>query len=47
MYLCIHNYVNIVAGHTTHLKTGFNNTETNPGTIAVGFYGGMFAYDAW
>jgi len=35
------------SGYTENLATGFDGTETNIGVIAVGFYGGMFAYDGW
>ena len=34
-------------GYTENLASGFEGTESNPGTIALGFYSGMFAYDGW
>lgn len=37
----------IHAGHTEHLATGFDGTESNPGRIAIGLYNGMWAYDGW
>jgi L-type amino acid transporter 9 len=39
--------VMLFKGYTKNLATGFDGTETNPGTIAVGFYSGMWAYDGW
>ena len=37
----------LFTGHTQHLSSGFEGTETNPGKIAIAFYNGMWAYDGW
>jgi len=45
--IIIGGIVKLFQGYTEHLATGFEGTETNPGTIAVGLYSGMWAYDGW
>lgn len=34
-------------GNTKNLSTGFQNTTTNPGHIALAFFNGLWAYDGW
>jgi L-type amino acid transporter 9 len=45
--IIIGGIVKLAEGNTQYLSTGFTNTETNPGTIAVGLYSGFWAYDGW
>lgn len=45
--IIIGGIVRLFQGHTEHLATGFQGSETNPGKIAVGLYSGMWAYDGW
>lgn len=34
-------------GNTKNLTNIFENTTTNPGSIALAFYNGLWAYDGW
>lgn len=34
-------------GNTKNLSAGFEGTTTNPGSIALAFYNGLWAYDGW
>ena len=43
----MHTNLTLVSGHTEHLATGFDGTESNVGKIALGLYNGMWAYDGW
>jgi hypothetical protein len=47
LYDVFDDHRTLCTGNTGHLATGFVNTETNPGTLAVGLYSGMWAYDGW
>ncbi|ELU11785.1 hypothetical protein CAPTEDRAFT_97936 [Capitella teleta] len=40
-------FVQLGLGHTQYLATGFEGTETNAGSIAIGLYNGMWAFDGW
>ena len=37
----------IFLGNTQYLSEGFKDTTTNPGTIAIAFYNGLWSYDGW
>lgn len=37
----------ILLGHTEHFENAFENTETDPGKLAVAFYSGIFSYAGW
>ncbi|KAK2153050.1 hypothetical protein LSH36_309g00005 [Paralvinella palmiformis] len=39
--------VMLIQGHTDNLATGFQDSNTKPGEIIMGFYSAMFAYDGW
>ena len=34
-------------GYTTTLESGFKDTESNVGVIALGVYSGMWSYSGW
>ena len=37
----------LALGKTQYLEEGFEGTSTDFGTIALAFYGGLWAYDGW
>lgn len=37
----------IFLGHTENFENAFENTETDPGKLAVAFYSGIFSYAGW
>lgn len=37
----------IAKGNTSHLNKGFEGSTTNPGSIALSLYYGLWAYDGW
>jgi L-type amino acid transporter 5 len=37
----------LLLGNTSHFDNAFENTETDPGKIAVAFYSGIFSYAGW
>ncbi|CAG0890054.1 unnamed protein product [Cyprideis torosa] len=39
--------VKIAQGETQYLRTGFENSKTSYGTLAIAFYQGLWAYDGW
>lgn len=39
--------VQICKGNSQHLSAGFKNTISNPSTLALAFYNGLWAYDGW
>jgi len=45
--IIIGGIVKLFEGYTTHLATGFEGSETNPGKVFIGLYSGMWAYDGW
>ena len=47
MFLCYTSLEPSLLGHTDYLGSGFTDTESNAGAIAIGFYHGMWAYDGW
>ena len=36
-----------LAGSRKELDTGFQDTNESPSTIALAFYGALWAYDGW
>ncbi|PVD20379.1 hypothetical protein C0Q70_18533 [Pomacea canaliculata] len=35
------------AGDTENLQNGFEDTSDSPGTVAIAFYNGLWAFDGW
>jgi L-type amino acid transporter 9 len=40
-------FVQLGLGNDQYFSTGFDGTESKPGTVAIGLYNGMWAYDGW
>ncbi|KAK2153048.1 hypothetical protein LSH36_309g00029 [Paralvinella palmiformis] len=45
--LIIKMLASAIIRHTDYLATGFQDSNTKPGEIIMGFYHAMFAYDGW
>lgn len=44
-YIFLYSYCS--TGHTENFENAFENTNTDPGKIAVAFYSGIFSYSGW
>ncbi|CAF4768575.1 unnamed protein product [Rotaria socialis] len=45
--IVIGGLVRIGQGYTENLKTGFDGTTSNPLSISLAFYSGLWAYGGW
>lgn len=42
-----HSLLCQLLGHTENFENSFENTNVDPGKIAVAFYSGIFSYSGW